>query len=95
MTTELATKERLNTCLDILDSTDLGQSLVWLWCWSVIKSIIKDSDEVNYSENQIWEMFYLAVNNGQSFSLEFGDEHLYEWIRDWMSLEGILGEVEE
>jgi hypothetical protein len=35
-------KDKLNACLEILDSTDLGLSMVWLWTWSTIDNILKD-----------------------------------------------------
>jgi hypothetical protein len=35
-------KDKLNECLKILDSTDLGLSLVWLWTWSTINNIFED-----------------------------------------------------
>ena len=37
-------KDKLNQCLDILDTTDLGLSLVWLWTWSTIKSFNEDQE---------------------------------------------------
>jgi hypothetical protein len=35
-------KDKLNQCLEILDTTDLGLSMVWLWTWSTIDNILKD-----------------------------------------------------
>ena len=35
-------KDKLNQCLDILDTTDLGLSLVWLWTWNTIKYFMED-----------------------------------------------------
>ena len=35
-------KDKLNECLEILQSTDLGLSLVWLWTWDTIKYYMED-----------------------------------------------------
>ena len=35
-------KDKLNECLKILDTTDLGLSLVWLWTWSTINNIMEE-----------------------------------------------------
>ena len=40
-----ADKDKLNECLKILDTTDLGLSLVWLWTWSTINGIFEDETE--------------------------------------------------
>ena len=78
-------KDKLNNCLEILDTTDLGLSLVWLWTWSTIKNFI-ESDEwvVNTTEDEMWDHLCEAVKAGQGFSLEYGAEQHYEHVMDWM-----------
>ena len=78
-------KDKLNNCLEILDTTDLGLSLVWLWTWSTIKNFI-ESDEwvVNTTEDEMWDHLCEAVQAGQGFSLEYGAEQHYEEVMDWM-----------
>ena len=44
-------KDKLNQCISLLESTDLFPSLVWLWTWDVVKSILGDSEyKVNVTE---------------------------------------------
>jgi hypothetical protein len=78
-------KDKLNTCLDILDTTDLGLSLVWLWTWSTIKEILKSTDwEPQVTEDQMWDHLCEAVSAGQGFSLEWGAEQHNEEVVEWM-----------
>ena len=82
-------KEKLNQCIDILESTDLGLSLVWLWTWDVIKYTMKDSHYVaNSTEDEVWEDLCKAVADGHGFSLEYGAETLQEDITDWLMDKG-------
>ena len=37
-------KDKLDKCLEILDTTDLGLSLVWLWTWSTVNNIFTSGD---------------------------------------------------
>lgn len=78
-------KDKLNNCLEILDTTDLGLSMVWLWTWSTIKNFI-ESDEwvVNTTEDEMWDHLCEAVKAGQGFSLEYGAEQHYEEVMEWM-----------
>lgn len=78
-------KDKLNNCIDILESTDLGLSLVWLWTWYEVKSILKDEDWAPLvSEDEAWEALAKAVESGRGFSLQYGAEQLYEEVVDWM-----------
>lgn len=78
-------KDKLNECLSILDSTDLGQSLVWLWTWSTIKDFLDDSEwQANATEEQMWEHLCEAVEAGNGFSLEYGAEQHQEDVMEWM-----------
>jgi hypothetical protein len=78
-------KDKLNECLNILDSTDLGLSMVWLWTWSTIKGFMQDETFImKRTEDQMWEHLCEAVDAGQGFSLEYGSEQHYEEVMDWM-----------
>jgi hypothetical protein len=78
-------KDKLNECLDILDSTDLGLSLVWLWTWSTITNILDDPEyKANVTEDQMWEHLCEAVEAGMGFSLEYGAEQHQEDVIEWM-----------
>jgi hypothetical protein len=78
-------KDKLNQCLDILDTTDLGLSLVWLWTWSTIKNIMEDDTYVmQKTEDEMWACLCEAVEAGQGFSLEYGAEQNYDDVVEWM-----------
>lgn len=84
-------KDKLNECITILESTDLGLSLVWLWTWDVIKYTMQDTDFVcTVTEDEMWNHLCEAVEAGQGFSLEYGAEQLSEDVRDWMMNRGYL-----
>ena len=89
-------KDKLNQCLDILDTTDLGLSLVWLWTWSQIKYNMDDLDfTCTVTEDEMWNHLCEAVESGMGFSLEFGVEQLSEDVREWMFSRGYLVDSEE
>ncbi len=78
-------KDKLNKCLEILDSTDLGLSMVWLWTWSTVNNILEDETyKVNVTQDQMWEYLCEAVEAGQGFSLEYGAEQHNDDVVDWM-----------
>jgi len=78
-------KDKLNECLKILNTTDLGLALVWLWTWSTIKYIMGDETyKVKVTEDQMWDHLCEAVQAGQGFSLEYGAEQHNEDVLDWM-----------
>jgi hypothetical protein len=84
-------KDKLNDCISILESTDLGLSLVWLWTWDVIKYNMKDEDFVcTVTEDEMWDHLCKAVDEGRGFSLEYGAEQLSDDVRDWMTDNGYL-----
>jgi hypothetical protein len=79
-------KDKLNQCLDILDTTDLGLSLVWLWTWSTIKNFMEDDEsfKMKCSEQEMWDNLCEAVSVGHGFSLEYGAEQHHEDVMEWM-----------
>lgn len=89
-------KDKLNQCLSILDSTDLGLSLVWLWTWSTVKELLEGGDyDQLVSEDEAWDLLAKAVESGYGFTLEYGAEQNYEDVRDWMFENGLIGDLED
>ena len=90
-------KDKLNKCLEILDTTDLGLSMVWLWTWSTIRDIMNDTSSWNIkvTEDQIWNYLGEAVSAGQGFSLEYGADQHYEDVVEWMSNRDYIMDLEE
>lgn len=87
-------RDKLNKCLDILDTTDLGLSMVWLWTWSTIKGFMEDKEyRFNMSEEEVWDRLSQAVAGGHGFSLEYGAEQNYEDIRDWLTDNDIMTDL--
>ena len=79
-------KDKLNKCLEILDSTDLGLSLVWLWTWSTINNILDDETyRAKVTQDQMWDHLCEAVEAGQGFSLEYGAEQHQDDVLEWMT----------
>jgi|688.fasta_scaffold1351347_2 hypothetical protein len=78
-------KDKLNKCLEILDTTDLGLSLVWLWTWSTINNILEDETyKAKVTKDDMWDHLCEAVGAGMGFSLEYGAEQHHEDVQDWM-----------
>jgi hypothetical protein len=78
-------KDKLNKCLEILDSTDLGLSLVWLWTWSTINNILDDEYyKAKVTQDEMWDHLCEAVEAGHGFSLEYGAEQHQEDVLEWM-----------
>jgi hypothetical protein len=89
-------KDKLNECISILESTDLGLSLVWLWTWDVIKYNMQDNEYTcTVTEDEMWNHLCEAVEAGKGFSLEYGAEQIQEDIRDWMFENGYLLDPED
>jgi hypothetical protein len=78
-------KDKLNKCLEILDTTDLGLSLVWLWTWSTINNVLDDeSYKAKVTQDQMWDHLCEAVQSGAGFSLEYGAEQHHDDVVEWM-----------
>ena len=79
-------KDKLNECLKILDTTDLGLSLVWLWTWSTINNILDDKTyKAKVTQDQMWDNLCEAVEAGYGFSLEYGAEQHQDDVLEWMT----------
>ena len=89
-------KDKLNKCLEILDTTDLGLSLVWLWTWSTINLILEDPEwKSNVSQDDMWLYLCDAVSNGAGFSLEWGAEQHHEEVLEWMANRGYISDLSD
>ncbi len=89
-------KDKLNKCLEILDTTDLGLSMVWLWTWSTINNIMEDRTyQVNVTLDDMWGHLCEAVEAGMGFSLEWGAEQHQEEVQDWMLSRNYIVDPEE
>ena len=88
--------QKLNQCLEILDSTDLGFSLVWLWVWSSVVDKLEDGDfDQLVSREEAWDLLVKAVDGGIGFSLTYGADQLDEHITDWMIEAGLITDLDE
>ena len=89
-------KEKLDQCLELLDSTDLGLSMVWLWTWSTVKEILTGGDwDQLVSEDEAWTLLCEAVEAGNGFSLHYGAEQHYEEVMEWMFSRGLITDFED
>lgn len=86
--------EKLNAALGILDSTDLGLSLVWLYTWSLIKDAMADEEyRFNYTEQEVWDLLVKSVDEGHEFNLRYGSEQLYQDVNDWLLGNEIMSDL--
>jgi hypothetical protein len=93
---KLEEKDKLNKCLEILESSNLGLSLVWLWTWDIIKYNMNDDEfKCTVTEEEMWIHLCNAVGEGRGFSLEYGADQIWEDVREWMIDSGYLLEPEE
>ena len=90
--------ELLNKLIDGLQELSVFPSLVWLWCWDIVK------DQLDYynpesgeeyvtndklTEKDVFDMFW-EDSDKNGWSLEYGAESLHESIFDWMLERDIL-----
>ena len=89
-------KDKLNQCIDILESTNLGLPLVWLWTWDIIKYNMNDDEfKCTVTEDEMWIHLCNAIEAGHGFSLEYGADQIWEDVRDWMIENEYLLEPED
>jgi len=80
-----ADKDKLNKCLEILGTTELGLPMVWLWTWSTIKGFADDETFImKKTEDEMWDCLCEAVEAGHGFSLEYGADQHYDEVMEWM-----------
>ena len=85
-------KLQLDQILDQLTNMQVGQPLVWLWCWDAIRDRFREyssgdlsSDYIvpeHVSLDDIFEKLYASPP--ADFTLEYGPDQLDEAIMDWM-----------
>jgi hypothetical protein len=69
-------KDKLNKCLEILDTTDLGLSMVWLWTWSTINNIMEDETyKKKVTIDQMWDNLCEAVSQATGFPWNTGQNN--------------------
>jgi hypothetical protein len=84
-------KDKLNECLKILDTTDLGLSMVWLWTWSTIKNFMEDEQmKFKLNEDEVWDELNEAVKSGYTFTLEYGAEQHHDDVQEWLFNKDIM-----
>lgn len=88
--------ERMNQALELIQGTDLGAPLLWLYTWDIVKYNLDSEDyAVHVTEEEAWDELVKAVDNNVGFTLEYGSEHLYEHVRDWMIEAGLIEDFED
>ena len=85
---EAERKSRVHSTLkdmyEQLTKLEVFPSLVWTWTYDIIKSFENDSDyKFLMTEEQWFELLWNNVDKAD-FSLTYGDEQIYEDIRDWL-----------
>ncbi len=98
----------INKLIDDLQQVDVFPSLVWLWCWDVIRNWYENEqwddvhedghvDECFAKDLQlktIWDKFW-EDSDKNGFTLEFGVEDLDESLRDWLRDNDFLVSLDE
>jgi hypothetical protein len=90
-------KSRVHTTLkDMykqLTELEVFPSLVWTWTYDIIKSFENDSDyKFLMTEEQWFDLLWNNVDKAD-FSLTYGDEQIYEDIRDWLLDNDVMVDV--
>lgn len=94
---------QLDQMVNTLNGMEVSMSLVWLWCWDIIRSkfdlysqddfsidyIITDGTTLDIIWDKLWE------NPPGDFTLEYGAEQVDEAILDWMIDCGFLAALED
>ena len=87
-----------NTLKDMykqLTELEVFPSLVWTWTYDIIKSFENDSDyKFLMTEEQWFDLLWNNVDKA-NFSLTYGDEQIYEDIRDWLLDNDVMVDVLE
>jgi len=94
---------KLNQIIENIRQLDVFPSLVWVWCWDVVRDKLdthspgRDDDYLTnpkFTEEDVWWMFVQDLDKN-TFSLEYGSEDLDEAIFEWMRERDILIYLEE
>jgi len=90
-------QEELGILRDILNKLStlnetLFPSLLWLWVWDIIDTFYTDEDLYIRTQDIVWDKL---INDTPAFTLEYGTEHLYEWVRDWMFENSLMIDISD
>jgi len=96
---EAERKSRVHSTLkdmyEQLTKLEVFPSLVWTWTYDIIKSFENDSDyKFLMTEEQWFDLLWNNVDKAD-FSLTYGDEQIYEDIRDWLLDNDVMVDVLE
>jgi hypothetical protein len=76
-----------------LTELEVFPSLVWTWVYDIIRSFENDSDyKFLMTEEQWFDLLWNNVDKA-NFSLTYGDEQIYEDIRDWLLDNDVMVDV--
>ena len=94
---EAERKSRVHSTLkdmyEQLTKLEVFPSLVWTWTYDIIKSFENDSDyKFLMTEEQWFDLLWNNVDKAD-FSLTYGDEQIYEDIRDWLLDNDVMVDV--
>lgn len=98
----------INKIVDDVSALDVFPSLVWVWCWDMIRNWYdnekwEDVHDSQYADEcftpglqlkTIWDKFW-DESDDTGFSLEFGVEQLDESLRDWLRDSGFIVTLED
>jgi hypothetical protein len=94
---------KINQIINDISSLDVFPSLVWVWCWDIVRDKLdthspgRDDEYLTnqaFTEEDVWWMFVQDLDKN-SFSLEYGAEDLDEAIFEWMTDRDILIYLED
>lgn len=94
---------KINQIINDISSLDVFPSLVWVWCWDIVRDKLdthspgRDDEYLTnqaFTEEDVWWMFVQDLEKN-SFSLEYGAEDLDEAIFEWMTDRDILIYLED
>jgi hypothetical protein len=94
----LDTYNEIEDIIEKISKLSVGLPLVWVYAWDVARDLyrsIQEGQEEEYCVTEdiedVWQMFWEDADKNR-FSLEYGNEALYDHIRDWMTDRQIIDE---
>ena len=86
-TKEFDLHQELNAIIKKVNKLPVGGALHWVWAWDIVLNILENMDTTDFvlyaTEDEIWEAFVKEADL-QGFSIEYGNEALYENIEEWI-----------
>ncbi len=88
------TYEKLNSLIAGLKEVPVGLPLVWLYVWDIVVAQYEQhSGPIQHGQEEavpegitlktIWDKFWADAGKA-GFTLEYGTQHLYEHVDDWL-----------